>query len=88
MGLTIAIVAVPLAFLCAGLSFLLVWYKRPLPIMPAPARFTVNMPPLSISTIPHYLTNVAVELVRADPQWWTKCLSFLIVALIVLKSWR
>jgi hypothetical protein len=75
------LLALPLACLAAGLSFL--WLGllkgRWLPEWPAPGRLTANMPPLTIRTAGHWLVNVMVEAVRADPQWWSKCLCFLVI---------
>jgi len=80
------VILLPLAFLAAGLSFL--WLGplkgRWLPEWPAPDRFTRDMPPLTALTAGHWLVNVMVECVRADPQWWAKALCFLVIVAAIL----
>lgn len=67
-------------FLLAALSFPLMPMKRWLPRKPIPD--LVERDPSEAWT--HHAINVWVESVRADPQWWGKCLAFLLVVAAIL----
>lgn len=76
-----SVLLLPFAFIAAALGFLTMGpvKGRWLPIMPTAERLSYEMPPLSWRTANHWLKNLAVECVRADPQWWCKFLSLVIV---------
>lgn len=84
---------IPFALIASAVAFLRMPWKRDekrgnirwiLPRWPTPERFVEKMPPLTWKTANHYLVNILVELVRADPQWWAKCFALLVVVLGVL----
>lgn len=67
-------------FLLAALSFPLMPMKRWLPRRPPAERVAWE----DGYTWTHYAINLWVEWLRADPQWWGKCLAFLLVVAVIL----
>lgn len=68
----------PLAFIATAVGFLTLGpvKGRWLPVWPTAERIAYEMPPLSWRTANHWLKNIMVECVRADPQWWGKFFCF------------
>lgn len=67
-------------FLLAALSFPLMPMKRWLPRKPSKADLEWDRS----RWFTHNLVNEWVEWVDADPQWWAKCLAFLLVVAVIL----
>lgn len=74
-----------LAFIIAGLKFPAIGRGPDLSGIPADTWPRLREPGRWL----HDMTNLAVETVRADAQWWAKCLSGLNMALLValILSW-
>lgn len=64
---------------CSAVGFLKMWKLRWLPHTPAPERVAWQYDGGWF----HNLKNLTTEAVRADPQWWGKFLSFVIVTLLI-----
>jgi hypothetical protein len=69
----------PVAFLCSASAFPLMLFERVKPYAPDPMRIAFD-PGRSAY---HNYKNVSTEYVRADSQWWSKFLAFVIVALAI-----
>lgn len=76
----------PVAMLAAASAFPAMLFERVLPRMPDHIRWTLNIGP--DDTTYHFLKNIWTELIRADPQWWGKCLAFVIVVQAVVIIWQ
>lgn len=76
----------PLAMLAAASAFPAMLFDRVLPRMPDPARWHLNISP--DDSWYHFLKNIWTELIRADPQWWGKCLAFVIVLQAAVIIWQ
>lgn len=70
------------AFLCSASAFPLMLFERLLPNKPDPMRVA----PDPGRTFYHNYKNLSTEYVRADAQWWSKFLGFVIVALALLAG--
>lgn len=87
----------PIALMASAIAFLRMPWKRDekrnnvrwiLPRWPTPEQFAKDMPPLTWKTANHHLVNIAVEMVRSDPQWWAKFFCFVICVLGVAAAIR
>lgn len=65
----------PLALLASAVSFTVQWREQWLPRRPDPAALGPENP----GSWFHYLKNITTEWVRADPEWWSKFLLFVIL---------
>lgn len=70
----------PFALLASALSFTVQWREQWLPARPNPAAFVPEHP----GSWFHYLKNISTEWVRADPEWWSKFLSFIALVGVAL----
>ena len=68
----------PAAFVCSALAFPAVVAARAIAGVPAAERLAWELD----GTWFDNLKNIWTELIRADPQWWGKCLAFIILSLI------
>ena len=69
-----------LAFLCSAVSFPAMLFERALPIAPTQAKIAWQWGRGGF----HNLKNLTTETIRADVQWWSKALSFVICAQMIL----
>lgn len=67
------------AFLCSATAFPAMLFERVLPNKPDPMKIAFD-PGRSWY---HNFKNVTSETLRADCQWWSKCLAFVIVLLAI-----
>jgi hypothetical protein len=94
MSVVLSALLLPLAIVCTGISFLWLGFSKKedgtrkswLPDPPSHERLMKGMPAITWRTAFHWLVNIAVEWVRADPQWWAKFLFFCLVGLIAFRS--
>lgn len=81
-------ILLPFAFIAAAIGFFTMGPTkgRWLPVWPTAERIAYAMPPLTWRTANHWLKNIMVECVRADPQWWAKFLAMVIAiqALVIV----
>lgn len=79
----------PLAILASAISFPAMLLERLQPRWPSSEDLLKNMPAGAEFTQPyHYLKNITTECVRADAQWWSKCLAFIsITPWLILAGW-
>lgn len=68
------------AFLCSASAFPLMLFERVKPYAPGPMRIAFDPG----RTFYHNYKNLTTEYVRADAQWWSKFLGFVIVTLGIL----
>lgn len=80
----VAFLVLPFAVIAAAIGFLTIGPSkgRWLPNWPTTADFTDDMPPLTWKTANHWLKNIAVEIVKKDPEYWAKCFSFVTCVLL------
>ena len=68
------------AFLCSASAFPAMLFERVKPCAPDPMRIAFDPG----RTFYHNYKNLSTEYVRADSQWWSKFLAFVIVALAIV----
>ena len=80
-----SILLTPFAFIAMAIGFLTLGpiKGRWLPNWPTEEDFLEGMPPLTWRTANHWLKNIAVEIVKKDPEYWAKILFFVIAVLLI-----
>lgn len=79
MGLLASALLLPLAMLCSAISFPAMLFERAVPRLPPVERLKWD----DDESWFHNLKNITTEFMRADPQWWSKCLCFCVLVLIL-----
>jgi hypothetical protein len=75
----------PIALLCSAIGFTVQWREQWVPAPPTSERLWrgIDPPPKTpwafLRWLFHFLKNVSTEYVRADSEWWSKFLAFIIL---------
>lgn len=69
----------PIALLCSAVAFPAMLFERALPYLPPAQKLKWDDDRSAF----HNLKNISTEFFRADPQWWSKCVSFCVLVLLI-----
>lgn len=80
MTILASVLLLPVAALCSAVAFPAMLFERVFPLAPSLERLKWE----DDRSYFHNLKNITTEFLRADPQWWSKFLSF---ALCISVTW-